>query len=199
MRTQGLPFWCVALGTLGLVLGACLLPLPPEPAPLPNLRPFIVRASVIPAPEKVMTVLPKTAIVPVELVDPSVRFEWRLYVDYANTAVLDDPTNPDDLGGRVASGVSVSDGTGSSKRVLEIPLSAVGELPGLGLSPDRCHLIEVLVAQAFVGPSRREGHTARPPGGDTVSWFYSPNGTFEGCPTQVVVPSDVPIQDAGGQ
>jgi hypothetical protein len=176
-------------------VAACLLPLPPDQAVLPNVRPTIVRTSVLPVPERVITQLQGNLVVPVELIDPSQRFEWRLYVDYDPSGISTMPNDPEDPGGRIGKGESPPDGTDRTIRVLEIPLSRLVS----DLSPQRCHVIEILVAQAFLGESRREGHTPKPPGGDTVSWFYSPNGTLDGCPVQAVTLFDAGPNDAAGR
>jgi hypothetical protein len=60
-------------------------------------------------------------------------------------------------------------------------------------------VIEVVVAKAFLGRTARDGHTPAAPGGDTVYWFYSKDGTTAGCP--VMQDGITPLQpvDAGGQ
>lgn len=165
------------------------LPIPPDPAPLPDTRPFIVRPDVVPAPDRVLTELRGQLIVPVELVDPSVTIEWRLFVDYDPTGAATNPNDPEGLAGRIGRGVVRPEGTEQTRRDIRIGLDRVVEQ--FALSKARCHVVEVVVARAFLGTRFRDGHTPAPPGGDVVSWFFSPDGTLEGCPTGSVTPQPI--------
>jgi hypothetical protein len=172
-----------------LACAACLLPMPPEPAQLPDLPPSILGGGVRPPAGRVLTQPLGDLVVPVQLVDPSVSFEWKLYVDY-DTGVL--PSDPEGLAGLVAQDTVLPDG--ERVREIRIPLSQVSDR--IGLSANGCSVIEVIVARSFLGRRARDGHTPAPPGGDTITWFYNPKGITEGCKVQ-----DVPTQpvDAGGQ
>jgi hypothetical protein len=185
-----------ALLLLGVSAAACLLPVPPDPAPLPEIGPLILSTSVQPPTERVLTKLQGDLVVPVYLIDPSVQLEWRLYVDYDPSGVSS-PNDPEGTAGRVARGVSLPLDTAERTRTLRIPLAQVADLASL--SSVRCHVLELIVARAFVGESRRDGHTPKAPGGDSVSWFYSPAGTLEGCPVEALNPTPFVISDAGGQ
>jgi hypothetical protein len=176
-----------------LLLAACILPLPPEPATLPNVRPYIVKGSVSPPAGRVLTELRGELVVPVELVDPSASFEWKLYVDYDTSF---SPNDPERVAGLVAQGAVPSEGE-QTLREVRIPLAQIE--PSVTLSSDgskRCSVIEIIVAKAFRGISGPDGHTPAAPGGDTVTWFYNPNGTVGGCPVPGVPLTPV---DAGGQ
>ncbi len=162
------------VGGLGLAaatcaLAACIIAEPPSELPaLPEFRPTIVRDSVVPTANAIVGVFPEKFVVPVELVDPSVSFSWRAYVDY----------NPITGEGLSDFGTIAPGGSPARVRVLEVPLR-----PPLDLQ--RCHVIEFLVAQRFFGEGETAGvgaHTPRDPGGDSVTWYFSPGGDLRGCP-----------------
>lgn len=170
-RTAALPirlFACVALPTL--VLGACILGEPTADLPrLPQTRPTIVRGSVVPTPNAVLGSWPSTFIVPVELVDPTVTFEWAAFVDFnarSNEGLLLADQSTFEAANQT-----------SRQRTLEIPIPAPPDT-------DRCHVVEVVVAlQLETLDNPTTAHTPLPPGGDSITWFYSPNGDLAGCPT----------------
>lgn len=159
-------------GSVALVaFAACIIAEPvSDVSDIPQFRPIIVRSSVVPGPSTVLAALPSKLVVPVELVDPRVRFQWRLYIDY----------NPQLGTGLVSGGESSLASTGDRVQVLEIVPS------GAAIDPNRCHTIEVVVAQQFEGGQRlfgRQAHTPiDPPGGDSVTWILSPEGDIKGCP-----------------
>ena len=43
-------------------------------------------------------------------------------------------------------------------------------------------MIEVVVALRFAGQDGIGAHAPLEPGGDIVTWFYSPSGDLAGCP-----------------
>jgi hypothetical protein len=146
---------------------ACFPEPPPDLAELPPTRPVILRASVVPNPSAVLGYFPEKFIIHVELADPTQPFQYVAYLDY----------NPFTGGLRVVpERTSEFQPSNTRGRVRTFELSFAPP------SPDRCHLIEVIVARAFVddGTVRRP---IEPPGGDVVSWFYNPGGALQGCPT----------------
>jgi hypothetical protein len=137
-------------------------------------RPTIVRASVVPSPTAVLGTFPDKFIVPVELADPTVTFQWAAFIDF-------DPTTDTGLQLYADSTFEAASLSGRT-RLLEIPIPAPQDL-------ERCHVIEVVVALQLESTTRpREAHTPRlgGPGGDSVTWFYSPGGDLAGCPALVI-------------
>src|SRR4051794_1389255 len=68
---------------LSVATVSCLIAEPPtDPPRLPPSRPTIVRGSVVPPASQVLGRLPTKFIVPVELFDSTVTFEWALWVDF---------------------------------------------------------------------------------------------------------------------
>ncbi len=159
-RTLGVCLW-----TSSILLGAaCIVTDPPGDLPrLPDTRPTIVRASVVPSASAVLGTWPPLFIVPVELSNPRADFEYHPFIDF----------NPQTGAGLQDIGVSrfeAANTTGRIRRV-QIALPPPSDL-------ERCHTIEVIVAIRFAP----NAHTPAEPGGDTVSWFYSPTGDLAGCP-----------------
>lgn len=159
----------VTAAIVSLLTGtACLLVDPGGDLPsIPRRRPVIVQSELSPPASVVLGTYPEKLIVPVELADPTDAIEYSAFLDYnplTGQTFLDrkritfDPSN-------VATAV----------RTLEIPLAAPVDL-------DRCHTIEVVVALSLSGNDSLAAHTPAPPGGDSVTWFYSPSGDLAGCP-----------------
>lgn len=138
---------------------------------LPETRPTIVRGSAVPSPGRVLRAIPPQFVVPVELLDPNTSFEWRVFVNYdpiaRKEAVLGDRSDPP---------VGALDGGVNTVRLVQFSIQP----PLADVSLRECYVIEFMVARSFRGTS---AHTPDPTGGDTVTWFYNPAGTFEGCPT----------------
>ena len=160
---------CVAMGA------ACIIAEPVSDLPrLPSFRPIIVRSSVVPPPSAVLGNFPEKFVIPVELVDPSVPIAWRLYIDY----------NPITGEGLREFKDPPADGGVNPATLQRVRLLEISTLPPSDLS--RCHVVEFLVAQSFLGNAELEGKAAHsprePPGGDGVTWFYSPTGDLRGCP-----------------
>lgn len=178
------------VATLGLLapsalLAACILGEPTADAPrLPQTRPTIVRGSVVPSPQAVLGSWPTSFVVPVELTDPTVSFEWAAFVDF----------NARSNEGLLLAGTSAFEAANqtSRQRVLEIPIPAPPDT-------DRCHVVEVVVALALETlDNPTTAHTPRPPGGDSVTWFYSPNGDLAGCPV-LDAGIEASVVDDGGE
>lgn len=155
-----------AVLSLALVV-ACVIADPPSDLPqLPEMRPTILRASVVPSSSAVLGRWPSKFIVPVELSDPLAEISWASFVDYNSvTGEGFDQTQtsryePSSTNGRI--------------RTLEIPIT----MPSL----DRCHVVEIIVALRLNTSDPRNAHTPQEPGGDSVSWFFSPSGDLAGCP-----------------
>lgn len=174
----------IAVGTGGvmlLALHACIIAEPVTDLPtLPPFRPIIVRSSVVPPPSAVVGTFPDKFVIPVELVDPGVSFEWRIYIDY----------NPITGEGLELFGTSGPSGVPQRVRVLEVQTTSLKEKQ----DASRCHVVEFLVAQRFVGKfAGKAAHTPEePPGGDAITWFYNPTGDLGGCPV-----ADAGVVDAG--
>jgi hypothetical protein len=145
---------------------SCIIADPPADLPkYPPIRPTIVKGSVVPPTDKIVLPPLPTFVVPVELVDPNVTFAWNVFVDF------DPIANPLPVTGDVAlPDPATLDG---GVRAISFSLADVPE-------PTRCHTIEFLVARSF---SSASPHTPNAPGGDSVSWFYNPSGSIDGCPT----------------
>lgn len=149
---------------------ACIIAEPQAELPrVPQVRPRIARGASVPPVGAVLRAWPDKLVVPVELVDPSAPFQWRVYVDY------DQSTGDGFVNGDTSSAEPGSlDG---GVRVIEVQVPEP-------LDATRCHTIELLVALQFRGDFGSEGrsaHTPEEPGGDTVSWLYAPSGSLDGC------------------
>jgi hypothetical protein len=154
------------------VAPACLIAEPssdiPRPAPQ---RPHIIRTSVAPSAGAVLATFPTTVTVPVELSDPTLTFQYTAFVDYdsaTDTGWLGpSPTCPSSTFAQA----SVS----GTARILTIDTEQKPDLT-------QCHVIEVLVAlQLDCGRDANGAHSPPEPGGDSVTWFYSPSGDFSAC------------------
>ena len=152
---------------------ACVIAQPSGDVPrLPESRPTIVHASLVPSASAVLTHFPAVFIVPVELVDPQAPFFYSTFVDY-------NPLTGDGLVGNTPA-QSKYENTPGRIRVLNLAIPEPLEL-------DRCHVIEVVVALQLKSNDSRNAHTPDDlpgggPGGDIATWFYNPNGDLGGCP-----------------
>lgn len=172
-----------------LAFSACIIAEPvSEITQLPSFRPIIVRSSAVPVSNAILGAFPAKFVVPVELVDPSVTFGWRLYIDYNPVTGEGLDSYADSLPGAGDAGI----------RVLEIQTTTPADLT-------RCHVVEVLVAQEFQDRGEFRGKNAHtpvdPPGGDSITWIYSPSGDLTGCPVPdagVAVPRDAGLDAEGG-
>ncbi|HEY8074798.1 MAG TPA: hypothetical protein VIF62_11830 [Labilithrix sp.] len=138
---------------------------PPKPVPT---RPQILRESVVPSPNNVLGAFPAKFVIPVQLSDPTLSFDYAVFVDYDPSTSL----GKVDCGTKGVEAASLS----GAPRILEVTIE---EAP----DPDRCHVIEVLVALHLLCDfDANSAHAAPAPGADSVTWFYSPTGDLAGCP-----------------
>jgi hypothetical protein len=171
-----------------MTIDACVIADPPTELPRsPERRPTIVRSSVVPSTTSVLGSWPSKFIVPVELSDPRADIQWASFVDY----------NPATGEGFDQTSKSRDEpaATNGNVRTLEIPITTP--------SSDGCHVVEVVVALRLNTTDPRNAHTPESPGGDSVSWFYSPSGDLAGCPVldAGLTPFDVDAEasaEAGG-
>jgi hypothetical protein len=145
-------------------LASCILTSPAELPTLPLYPPTFIRSQAVPSSERPLAVFPQRFVVPVRLLDPTARFQWRLFYDFESGRL-----GP----GLQALGVIEPDGTNRNVRDLVITVTPPEDVT-------RCHFIELRVATAFGGT---EGNTPEAPGGDSIVWTYSPGGDLRGCPT----------------
>jgi hypothetical protein len=167
-RRVGIASALVAIGAAAILVNACVIADPPTDLPrLPDKRATIVRASVVPSTTSVLGSWPTKVIIPVELSDSRATLKWAAFVDY-------NPATGEGYDSKGESNEATS--TNGNIRTLEIPITTP--------SSDRCHIVEVIVALNLNlnTTDSRTLHTPEPPGGDSVSWFYSPSGDLAGCP-----------------
>ena len=177
-RTLRLVGAAFALVATSLLVDACVIADPPTPLPqVPDGPPTILHSSVVPSTSSVLATWPTTFIVPVQLSNPRADVAWASFVDF----------NPVTGEGFDNSQVSRWEPTQNGIRVLEIPIT----MPSL----DRCHVVEIVVALRLNTSSTQTAHTPEPPGGDIVTWFFSPFGDLAGCP--VLDAGLLPLVDAG--
>jgi hypothetical protein len=162
---------CCAVGAL--IGGACFVAPPPDLPPQPSGRPTILRDSVVPPADQILTSaqIPQdgllTFVVPIEVEDPTVAFQWRVFVDYDPYAPVNGPSG----------GVQPTPGTVDAGVILVEPQVPFGS--GTTLSTPYCHRIDFVVAYSFafqMGNTPSPGVVA-----DSVSWFYNAGGTST-CP-----------------
>ena len=162
-----------------LVQDACILAQPSGELPrIPESRPNIVRASVVPSTTSVLTRWPSTFLIPVELSDPNVEFVYAAFVDYnplTGDGLTEEPRHS------VFEASNNSSNTIGRTRTLSVLVPEPADL-------DRCHTIEVVVALHLASDNDLTGdpklrHTPLAPGGDIATWFFNPNGDLGGCPS----------------
>ncbi len=168
---------------------SCVIADPPTDLPtLPLMRPTILRGSVVPSVSAVLGRWPDKFIVPVELVDPRVTINYAAFVDF-NPAL---PTVGID--GPVLSSAFELGTTQGRVRTLEVLITE----PSL----DRCHVVEVVVANRLEPINALTAHTPPEEGGDSVLWYYNPSGDLAGCPVLdagIAGPSDAAAEAEGGE
>lgn len=177
-----------AFATVAVFVGACVIADPPSDLPrLPETRPTILRGSVVPTASAVLGRWPDKFTVPVELADPRATIWYSAFVDY-------NPATGEGIEGASPTPSEFEPGSEQTKgrvRTLEIPITT----PSL----DRCHVIEVVVALRFKATTDpKNAHTPDEPGGDSVTWFFSPSGDLAGCPVLDAGIEPV-VGDAGGE
>lgn len=177
----------VAAALTASAASACLVVEPPGDLPAtPVLRPTIRRSEASPTASFVLGAWPDSFLVPVELVDASQSFQWRVFVDYDPE---DRRVEPAVFG---ASAPNLADRNGNIRLVrASVPAPT---------DNGRCHVVEFLVATRFLGDLEgRTAHTPAPPGGDSIVWFYSPGGDLSGCPVySSSIDAGADAADAGG-
>jgi hypothetical protein len=147
---------------------ACVILDPPPDLPDPPVHPpIIISGSVSPPTSRILTAIPASFLVPVEIITPGKQFFYNVFVDYdpvlrpqaeIRSAPQEPPTTLD--GGVYA---------------IEFDFTAMGTPLD---DTSRCHVIEIIVAFGF---NERSEHTPDSNGGDTAQWFYSPTGVQGGC------------------
>lgn len=161
--------WGLSFGAL-VPLSSCVLADPPPDLPRPpRVRPTIVRDAVVPPASRVLTELPVQGfVIPVDLVDPSETFEYRLIVDDRPVFLPNTTVSPE---------VAFVDGGPRLVTVLSDVVATALRVGGESeADPTRCHLIEVVVAYRFSA-----GKTPDAQGGDSVGWYLSPNADVGRC------------------
>jgi hypothetical protein len=161
---------CCAAGAL--IGGACFVAPPPDLPNEPSGRPTILRDSVVPPADQILTSaqIPQdgmlTLVVPVVVEDPTLPFQYRVFVDY-------DPFTMTTLA--AMGGVQPTPGMLDAGVVLVQPQPLSFASPPL--STPYCHRIDFFVAYSFYS-----GNTPFPGVmADSVSWFYNAGGTSS-CP-----------------
>jgi hypothetical protein len=156
----------IVVTTLVVPVVACVLADPPASVPpTPLAPPEIDHELVVPPVTSILAAWPGEFDVPILVLDPSVTVEWEAFLDY------------DPLGnhggqlpyvplGEVGPGQDVDD---AGERMLVANIPAPPDLT-------TCHTLEIIVAFGF------ENHAPNSVGGDSVTWFYSPTGSLDGCP-----------------
>jgi len=152
-----------------VVAQGCILAQPSGELPtIPETRPTILHASTVPSETSVVTRWPQTFIVPVELVDPTVRIAYAAFVDY-------DELTGDGIQGTPEHSDFEAANTVGRTRTLTVAIPEP--------DPGRCHKVEVVVALRLSSEDdSKHSHTPAEPGGDIATWFYNPTGDLGGCP-----------------
>jgi hypothetical protein len=139
-------------------LASCLIADPPAQLPAPvRHRPIIDGPSAVP-PQPLITTWPPTFNVPVEMLDPSASFSWRLYGD----------------GQTLAKGVS-SPQDASPRLVSFVALAPAGEA-------GECHTIQFSASLFVEGTIPPDPALVDPSLTDSIFWSFDPGGDFGGCP-----------------
>jgi hypothetical protein len=157
----------VAVASVSMANGAgCILADPPADLPSsPQARPTILHGSVVPSPTSVLGTFPDKFVIPIEFADPTASFQWSSFVDYNPAGNRE--------GFRASASVAGAPPGSPRVRTLEVVITPPPET-------DRCHVIDVVVGLSLDTATAR---VPEPPGGDIVTWFYSPGGDLAGCPS----------------
>jgi hypothetical protein len=162
--------WIAIAVPAALLIVACFTASPPTLLN-PLRRPTIVFASVVPAPDGILSQIPAGGFsVPVELGGPDQPFLFDVFIDF-------DPivhTAPKIYPQEFLPTASTADGG-----VVVVTFDLDPASPDL--DPAYCHRIEFLVAHGF-NTNPPSPHTPDSIGGDSVSWLYSGAGGGNGCP-----------------
>jgi hypothetical protein len=164
--------------TIGVA--ACVLADPPAQIPVPPIqRPEIERELCSPGVTQILETWPTEFDVPIQAFDTTSSIQWQAFLDYDVTQ-----SHP------IARGQLDADpAQDAGVRLLN------ARLPAPPMLQD-CHIVEILVARSFP-----DIHTPDTYGGDSVTWFYSPTGSLDGCPVYDAGPRDAGTEgavDGGG-
>jgi hypothetical protein len=153
-------------------LVACVIADPPaDLPPIQHHRPNIVHGATSPSDGRVLSTWPSQFLVPVEIVDPTSCYQWRVFVDFDPiTNPLEVLDNPDETDGKVCPSLATLDG---GVDLVDFSLTPPSDTT-------QCHVVEFEVALSFRGASP---HTPDSFGSDSVHWFYNPSGDVGACPT----------------
>lgn len=178
----GVAVTTAVLVATALTTDACVIADPPTDLPrLAEMRPTIVRASVVPSMSGVLGRWPGSFYVPVEVSDPLVNLRWASFIDY-------DPVTGD---GYVTDGTSTPEQSPADGRVrkLRVDIRDPGD--------NGCHIVEIVVALNLDASDTKRAHTPQAPGGDTAMWLFNLSGDFSGCPIRDAGISPVVEAEAG--
>jgi len=159
-------------------LSACNLVDPlPDQRSLPTRAPSIEQDNVFPSPSQPVLQWPDQFLVPVRVYNPTVPFEWRVFIDY--DSILG-PNAPPIMHQSVAGSPTAADL--QTQQVIIAPDGFQGA----------CHRIDFVTALAFDSNRGANGT-----GADSVTWFYAPAGNFTGCSLYDGGGNDGAFPDAG--
>jgi hypothetical protein len=164
---------------------SCITVPPPDLAASPLHAPIIDHDGAVPVEGTTLGTWPTTLSIPIELFDADATFEYEVFVDYEPTATVAPDVGP------VREWVPPTLVDGGIFLLEVTPPSA--PLDGL------CHKLEVDVANSFVSP-----HTPDSLGGDSIWWWYGPNGCPASWQQDGAFPADAPYDgiqlapDSGG-
>lgn len=153
---------------IAMIPAACVIADPPTDLPqLGELRPRIVRESVVPSMSSVIGQWPGTFIIPVELSNPLSDLEWAAFMDY----------NPASSSGFLDNGAVDKSAADGGIRTVRVDLKP---------PPDNgCHIVEIVVALKWEGQKTTQSlHNPPPPGGDSATWVFNLSGDLAGCPVR---------------
>lgn len=173
-RGRALAF-VLGLTPLPLVVVACVIADPPTDLPrLGDMRPTIVRASVVPSTSAVLSQWPDAFVVPVELSNPQAVLQYAVFLDY-NPATAD-RNDPSDTS-LMVQGKKTTEDSPAQGRIRMIEVASVPR------PTDGCHVVDMVV-QLDNGalPTVQTLRNPPSPGGDTVTWFFNLSGDLSGCP-----------------
>jgi hypothetical protein len=138
-------------------LASCLIADPPAELPSPPRQPPFIRGPSAVPPTPLITTWPPTFNIPVEMLDPSASFSWRLFGD----------------GQTLAKGIASTDGG--------VTLVSFVALPPPGESGE-CHMIEYAAALFVQGTTPPDPSLVDPSLTDSIFWIFAPSGDLAGCP-----------------
>jgi hypothetical protein len=160
------------------LVAACVIWDPPTDDPPPiHYHPIIESALAVPSNALVLTALPDTFTVPLEIVDPTASFVYEVFIDFDPLSTFRsvpvipplsiDPTRDPPDGG-----------------IIDVQFSIV-TLDSTYFDPTVCHVIQFVVALGLstTAFSTTSFHTPDSSGADEIEWRYVPPGGNGGCVT----------------